>query len=202
MAAYSTNYSQLRDRYEALQQKLNVAQGDRESLKRDLDLSAPSGTTSAAGPAIRRGRPKPLGYTTSSRPCPPFLSIATEFCGLQPTPPTFANAVRSAVPASFELPPPGSLRFLALVPVILAAAVLTWLQVRDLEDLAGVLGQAVATPSPVTTPEAPVDAPEISFAVAAPVPKCPTQSKIMLPPSKNRQISVERINFYPDINPD
>ena len=79
--------------------------------------------------------------------------------------------MRSAVPASFELPPPGSLQFLALVPVILAAAVLTSPQVPDLEDLAGVLRQAVATPSPVTTPEAPVDAPEISFAVPAPVPK-------------------------------
>ena len=38
VSAYSTNYTQLRDRYEALQQELNVAQGDLESLKRDLDM--------------------------------------------------------------------------------------------------------------------------------------------------------------------
>ena len=76
--------------------------------------------------------------------------------------------MRSAVPASFELPPPGSPQFLALVPVILAAAVRSW---PDLKALAGVLRQAVATPSPVTTPEAPVDAPEILFAILAPVPK-------------------------------
>ena len=79
--------------------------------------------------------------------------------------------MRSAVPASFELPPPGSLHFLALVPVIFAAAVLTSPHVPDLEDLAGVLRQAVAKPSPVPTPEAPVDAPEIPFADPAPVPK-------------------------------
>ena len=79
--------------------------------------------------------------------------------------------MRSAVPTSFELPPPGSLQFLALVPVILAAAVLTSPQVPDLEDLAGVLRHVLATPSPVTTPEAPVDTPKISFAVLAPVPK-------------------------------
>ena len=72
--------------------------------------------------------------------------------------------MRSAVPASFELPPPGSLQFLALVPVILAAAVLTSPQVPDLDDLAGV-------PSPVTTLEAPVGAPELPFAIPAPVPK-------------------------------
>ena len=79
--------------------------------------------------------------------------------------------MRSAVPASFEVPPPGSLQFQALVPVILAAAVLTSPQVPDLEDLARVLRQAMATPGPVTTPEAPVDAPELSFAIPARVPK-------------------------------
>ena len=79
--------------------------------------------------------------------------------------------MRSAVAASFELPPPGCVHFLALVPVILAAAVLTSPQVPDLEDLANVLRQAVATPSPVTAPEAPVGAPELSFAIPAPVPK-------------------------------
>ena len=104
-------------------------------------------------------------------PAPPPLSIATWLRSLQSTPPTFANAVRSAVPASFELPPPGSLQFLALVPVILAAALLTSPHVPDLEDLANVLRQAVATPSPVPNPEAPVGAPELSFAISAPVPK-------------------------------
>ena len=79
--------------------------------------------------------------------------------------------MRSPVPASFELPLPSSPKFLALVPVILAAAVLTSPQVPDLEDLAGVLRQVVAMPSPVTTPEAPVGAPQISFAVPSPVPK-------------------------------
>ena len=54
--------------------------------------------------------------------------------------------MRSAVPASFELPPPGSLQFLTLVPVILAAAVLTSPQVPDLDDLASVLRRAVAGP--------------------------------------------------------
>ena len=104
------------------------------------------------------------------RTLPPLLSIATRLRGLQSTPPAFANAVRSAVRASFELPPPGSPQFLALVPVILAAAVLTSPQTPNLEDLATVLRQAVATPTPVTILEAPVDAPEISFAVPAPVP--------------------------------
>ena len=39
MSAYSTDYTQLRDRYEAQQQELAVAQGDLESLKRDLDMA-------------------------------------------------------------------------------------------------------------------------------------------------------------------
>ena len=102
---------------------------------------------------------------------PPVLSIATRLRGLQSTPPTFANAVLSAVLASFELPPPGSPQFLALVPAILAVVVLTSPQMPDLEDLAGVLRQAVAAPSPVTIPEAPMDTPNLSFAVPALVPK-------------------------------
>ena len=73
--------------------------------------------------------------------------------------------MRSPVPASFELPPPGSPQFLNLVPVILAAAILTLPQMPSLDDLAGVLRQAVASP------EAPTDAPNISFDVPAPVPK-------------------------------
>ena len=79
--------------------------------------------------------------------------------------------MRSAVPVSFELPSPGPLQFLAIVPVILPAAILTSPQVPHLEDLAGVRRQDVATPGPVPTPEAPMDAPDISFAVPAPVPK-------------------------------
>ena len=43
--------------------------------------------------------------------------------------------MRSAVPASFMLLPPSSPQFLALVPVILAAAVLTLPQAPDLDAL-------------------------------------------------------------------
>ena len=53
VSAYSTDYTQLSDRYEALQQELNVAQGDLESLKRDLDMIR-AGQRRAASPAIRR----------------------------------------------------------------------------------------------------------------------------------------------------
>ena len=84
---------------------------------------------------------------------------------LRSTPPAFANTVRTAVPASFELPPPSSPQFLALVPVFLAAAVLTSPQMHDLDDLAGVLEKVVAIP------EAPTDAPNMSFAIPAPVAK-------------------------------
>ena len=38
MTAYSTDYTQLRDQYEAQQQELPVAQGDLEYLKQDLDM--------------------------------------------------------------------------------------------------------------------------------------------------------------------
>ena len=41
----------------------------------------------------------------------------------------------------------------------------------DLDDLAGVLRQAVAVASPVAIPETPMETPNISFAVPAPVPK-------------------------------
>ena len=47
--------------------------------------------------------------------------------------------MRSAVLAMFKLPPPSSPQFLALVPFILAAAVLTSPQALDLEALTGVL---------------------------------------------------------------
>ena len=102
---------------------------------------------------------------------PPLLSIATKVRSLHFTPRAFANAVRSAVQASFELPPPGSPQFLALVPVILAAAVLTSPQMLDLDDLAGLLRHVVTVAGPVAVPEAPTDAPNISIAVPAPVPE-------------------------------
>ena len=174
MSAYSTDCTQLRDRYEAQQQELDVAQGDLESLKRDLDMvraERDNAQQEVQRSAAAQPQADAVKLNNFIGALPPLLSIATGLRGLQSTPPTFANAVRSAVPASFEVPPPGSLQFLALVPVILAATVLTSPQVPDLEDLAGVLRQAVAAPSPVTTPEARVDAPELSFAIPAPVPK-------------------------------
>ena len=151
-----------------------MAQGDLESLKRDLDMvRAERDNTQqhVQRSAAAQRQAKAVRLHNFIKALPPLLSIATMLRGLQSTPPTFANAVRSAVPASFELPPPGSLHFMALVPVILAAAVLTSPQVPDVEDLASVLRQAVTTPSPVATPEAPVGAPELSFAIPAPVPK-------------------------------
>ena len=174
MTAYSTDYTQLRDRYEAQQQELAVAQGDPESLKCDLDMvraERDNAQQQVHRSAAALWQAEAIRLHNFIRALPLLLSIATRLRGLQSTPPTFANAVRSEVPASFELPPPGSLQFLALVPAILAAAALTSPRVPDLEDLAGVLRQAVATPSPVTTPEAPVGAPELSFAIPAPVPK-------------------------------
>ena len=105
------------------------------------------------------------------RSIPPLLSIATRLRGLPSTPPAFANAVRSAVPASFELPTPGSQQFLVLVPVILATAVLTSPQAPDLEELADVLRRAMAAPSAVPVPETPTRAPGLSFAVPDPIPK-------------------------------
>ena len=38
VTAYSTDYAQLRDQYEAQQQELAVARGDLKSLTRDLDM--------------------------------------------------------------------------------------------------------------------------------------------------------------------
>ena len=165
VSAYSTDYAQLRDRYEAQQQELSVAQGDLESLKRDWDM-----IRTERDNALQQVQRSAAAQRRAEIRALPLLSIASRLRSLQSTPPTLANAVRSAVPASFELPPPGSPQFLALVPVILAAAVLTSPQMPNLEDLAGVLRQAMAAPSPVI-PEAPMDTPNISFAVPAPVPK-------------------------------
>ena len=41
MSAYSTDYTQLCDRYEAQQEEAAVAQGDPGSLKRELDMVRP-----------------------------------------------------------------------------------------------------------------------------------------------------------------
>ena len=38
VSAYSTDYAQLRNRYEAQQQELRTVQDDQTSLQRDLDL--------------------------------------------------------------------------------------------------------------------------------------------------------------------
>ena len=89
--------------------------------------------------------------------------------------------MRSAVPASFELPPPGSQQFLVLVPVILAAAVLTSPQVPDLKEFANVLRRATTTPSPVPASEAPVCIPELSFAIPDPIPKPRTAAALRAP---------------------
>ena len=174
VSAYSADSAQLRGRYEAQQQELTVAQGDLESLKCDLDMirtERDHAQEQIQRSAAAQRQAEAVRLHNFIRALPPLLFIATRLCGLQSTPPTFANAVRSAVPGSFEPPPPGSLQFLVLVPVILAAAVLTSPQVPNLEDLANVLRQAVATPGPVPTPEAPVGAPELAFAIRAPVPK-------------------------------
>ena len=141
-----------------------------------------NGTTPCSksnGRPLRSSKLEPLSQTASSGPCPPLVSIATRLRSLHSTPLALANALRSAVPASFELPLPGSPQFLALVPAILAAAaaVLTWPQVPDLDDLASVPRRAVASP------EAPTDAPNISFAVPAPVPKHPRAAAPLRAPS-------------------
>ena len=128
VSAYLNDYAQLCDRYEALQQELSVAQGDLESLKRDLDMirtERDNALQQVQRSAAAQRQAEAVKLHNFIRALPPLLSIATRLRSLQSTPPAFANAVRSVVPASFELPPPGSPQFLALVPVILAAAVLT-----------------------------------------------------------------------------
>ena len=139
-------------------------QDDLASLQRDLDLVRDERDNvllkiQRAAAVQRQAEAVKLGGFIRS--LPPLLSIATRLRGLQATLVAFANAVRSAVPASFELLPPSPPQFLALVPVILAAAVLTSPQAPDLEALASVLKQAVVGPA------APIEAPSISFAVPA-----------------------------------
>ena len=174
VTAYSTDYAQLHDEYEAQRRELAVAQSDLESLTRDLDAmrtERDNAQQQAQRCAAAQRQTEAVRLNNFIRSVPPLLSIATRLHGLQSTPPAFANAVRSTVPASFELPPPGSQQFLVLVPVILAAAVLTSPQAPNLEELADVLRRAMAAPGAVPVPEAPARAPELSFAVPEPIPK-------------------------------
>ena len=174
VTAYSTDYAQLHDEYEAQRRVLAVARGDLESLTRDLDTmrtERDNAQQQAQRCAAAQRQTEAVRLNNFIRSVPPLLSIATRLHGLQSTPPAFANAVRSTVPASFELPPPGSQQFLVLVPVILAAAVLTSPQAPNLEELADVLRRAMAAPGAVPVPETPARAPELSFAVPDPIPK-------------------------------
>ena len=151
-----------------------MAQEDLESLKRDLDMvrtERDNAQQQIQRFAAAQRQAEAVRLHNFIRALPPLLSIATRLRGLPSTPPAFANAVRSAVPDSFELPAPGSQQFLVLVPVILAAAVLTSPQVPDLPELADVLRRAMAAPSPVPAPETPVRVPGLSFAIPDPVAK-------------------------------
>ena len=151
-----------------------MARGALESLTQDLDMVRTEGDNAQqqvqrSAAAQRQAEAVPLNSFIGS--IPPLLSIATRLFGLPSTPPAFANAVRSAVRASFELPTPGSQLFLVLVPVILAAAVVTSPEAPDLEELADVLRRAMAARSPVPFPETPTRASGFSFAVPDPIPK-------------------------------
>ena len=80
MSAYSTDYAQLRDRYDAQQQELRVAQDERTSLKRDLDLVGTEPDTAVeqvqrAAAAQRQAEAVKLNGFIQS--LPPVLSIAT-----------------------------------------------------------------------------------------------------------------------------
>ena len=174
VTAYSTDYAQLRDQYEAQQQELAVARSDVESLTRDLDrvrAERDNAQQQVQRCAAAQRQTEAVRLNGFIRSTPPLLSIATRLRGLPSTSPAFANAVRSAVPASFELPTPGSQQFLVLVPVILAAAVPTSPQAPDLEELADVLCTAMAAPSAVPVPESAARAPGLLFAVPDPIPK-------------------------------
>ena len=89
--------------------------------------------------------------------------------------------MRNAVPASFELPAPGSQQFMVLVPVMLAAAVLTSPQAPDLKELADVLRRAMAAPSPVPAPATPTRAPGLSFAIPDAIPKPRAATALRVP---------------------
>ena len=163
---------------------LRFAQEDLESLKRDLDMvriERDNALQQVQRFAAAQRHAEAVKLNGFVRSLLPLLCVATRLRSLQSTPPAFANAVRSAVPASLELPPLGSPQFPALVPVILAAAVLTSPPMPDLDDLASVLRQAVAVASPVAIPETRTDAPNISFAVPAPIPKPRAAAPLRVP---------------------
>ena len=174
VTTYSPDYAQLRDKYEAQQQELAVARGDLESLTRDPHMvrtERDNAQQQIQRSATAQRQAKAVRLNNFIRSLTPLLSIATRLRGLPSTPPAFANAVRNAVSACFELPAPGSQQFLVLVPVILDAAVLTSPEAPDLEELADALRSAMAAPSPVPVPENPTRAPGLSFAIPDPIPK-------------------------------
>ena len=88
-----------------------MARGDLESLTRDLDMIRTE-RDNAQQPiqrsAAAQRQAEAVRLNNFIRSLPPLLSIATRLRGLPSTPPAFANAVRNAVPASLELPAPGS----------------------------------------------------------------------------------------------
>ena len=85
VSAYSTDYTQLRDRYEALQQELNVAQGDLDSLKRDLDMihtERDNALQEVQRSAAAQQHAEAVRLHNFIRALPPLLSIATRLSGL------------------------------------------------------------------------------------------------------------------------
>ena len=88
-----------------------MARGDLESLTRDVDMvraERDNAQQQAQRYAAAQRQTEALRLNSFIRSIPPLLSIGTRLRGLPSTPPAFANAVCSAVPASFELPTPGS----------------------------------------------------------------------------------------------
>ena len=94
MSAYSNDYAQLRDRYEALQQELSVAQGDLKSLKRDLDMTRTerdNALQQVQRSAAAQRQAEAVRLHNVMRALPPLLSIATA-----PRPPIHATRVRQS----------------------------------------------------------------------------------------------------------
>ena len=88
VTAYSTDYTQLRDRYEAQQQELAVAQGDLESLKRDLDMvraERDNAQRQIQRSAAAQRQAEAVRLHNFMRALPPLLSIATRLRGLPST---------------------------------------------------------------------------------------------------------------------
>ena len=174
VTAYSNDYTQLCDQCEAQQQELAVAQGDLESLKRDLDMvrtERDNAQQQIQRSAAAQRQAEAVRLHNFIRALPPSCPSPPGSAASKPHRPRSPTPCAVRFPASFELPAPGSQQLLVLVPVILAAAVLTSPQVPDLEELANVLRRAMTTPSPVPAPETPVRIPELSFAIPDPIPK-------------------------------